>query len=181
MHKSRKRGIIWQKTTQINSFLDLFLVYQRSKSYDISVKIQRKKEGPTILGHRRRRMVSLADSVAPKALYPPFFLGRGNKEVGPLLKKTENRQYRAGPEKTENRFRNPVQDTKRLGFPSWMKTWILASRHEKPGQPEQRIRVGISLWPMPYQWNFWNKYLKYNSARYMKQYRKVLKKFYVKI
>lgn len=83
-------------------------------------------------------MVSLADSVAPKALYP-FFLGRGNKEVGPLLKKTENRQYRAGPEKTENRFRNPVQDTKRLGFPSWMKTWILVSRHEKPGQPEQRI------------------------------------------
>lgn len=114
----------------------------------------RKKEGATILGHRRRSMVSLADSVAPKALYPSFFLGRGNKEVGPLLKKTENRQYRAGPEKTENRFRNPVQDTKRLGFPSWMKTWILASRHEKPGQPEQRITVGISLWAMPYQWKF---------------------------
>ncbi|CAK9797517.1 hypothetical protein ANTQUA_LOCUS1202 [Anthophora quadrimaculata] len=46
---------------------------------------------------RRRRMPSLADSVAPNAVYPPFFLGRGNKEVGPLLKKTESRQYRAGP------------------------------------------------------------------------------------
>lgn len=43
-----------------------------------------------------------------------FFLpGRGNKEVDPLLKKTESRQYRTElpdrvPEKTATRFRNPA-------------------------------------------------------------------------
>ncbi|CAD1477092.1 unnamed protein product, partial [Heterotrigona itama] len=58
---------------------------------------QRRKERKNCTGQHRRRMLSLADSVAPKVLYPRFFLGRGNKEVGPLLKKTESRQYRAGP------------------------------------------------------------------------------------
>lgn len=55
------------------------------------------KKERTCTRQHRRRMLSLADSVAPKALCPRFFLGRGNKEVGPLLKKTESRQYREGP------------------------------------------------------------------------------------
>ncbi|KAK1123968.1 hypothetical protein K0M31_006996 [Melipona bicolor] len=60
-----------------------------------SMDIEEKKER-TVLANIGE-WLSLADSVAPKALYPRFFLGRGNKEVGPLLKKTESRQYRVGP------------------------------------------------------------------------------------
>lgn len=90
--------------------------------------------------HRGRRMPSLADSVAPKAVYPSFFfLGRGNKEVGPLLKKTESRQYRAGPadclRKQWTVFGILSRTLDGLHFSSWMKTWMPRESSREPCPP----------------------------------------------
>lgn len=145
---------------------------------------RKERQGSTVLCERRRRILSLADSVAPKVLYPRFFLGRGNKEVGPLLKKTESRQYRVGPADCLRKQWTVFGILSRI-------RGDLAFHHEWKPQcsrvvtknvetfPKQQIRSGIFSWIvlcLDY-WIFWTAYLKYRLFHYWNfQHRKIIKK-----
>lgn len=89
------------------------------------------------------RVASLADSVAPKvsplSVSPCFFLlGCGNKEVDPLLKKTQSRQYRVGLTECLRKHRNVFGILRRIQH-------VAAFARVIPINREKDWRIGIIL------------------------------------